>query len=113
MDLKKKRDREKEVLGEMLEIYCRGNHGEEGLCQDCKSLEDYSFKRIDSCRYIEDKSFCSACKSPCYGPEERKKIKKVMSYAGPRMIFKRPILCLKHVFSRDFKLKKFIYVALG
>ena len=34
-----------------------------------------------------DKDICSACKVHCYSKEMQEKIKEVMKYAGPRMLF--------------------------
>ena len=36
---------------------------------------------------METKTFCSNCKVHCYKPEMRKKIRAVMRFSGPRMIF--------------------------
>lgn len=46
---------------------------------------------------METKTFCSNCKVHCYRPEMREKIRVVMRYSGPRMLFCHPILALRHV----------------
>ena len=43
------------------------------------------------------KTFCSNCKVHCYKPEMREKIRTVMRYSGPRMIFHAPIPAIRHV----------------
>ncbi len=46
---------------------------------------------------METKTFCSNCKVHCYKPEMREKIRIVMRYSGPRMLFVHPVMCLKHL----------------
>ena len=83
----------------MIEKYCRGvhktNRGE--LCNDCKELLSYVELRLSKCPHGEKKPFCSNCKIHCYKPDMRVKIKEVMRYAGPRMIFSHPIIATKHL----------------
>ena len=47
----KKRLQEKETVGLMIELYCRGNHGtpKGKLCPDCAALRDYADARVDHC----------------------------------------------------------------
>lgn len=98
-DITAKRQREKEVVGLMIGLYCRGNHGSKSgtLCPDCQALRDYAFLRSDCCPHMETKTFCSNCKTHCYKPEMREKIRAVMRYAGPRMIFHHPVLAIRHL----------------
>ena len=44
----------------------------------------------------ETKLACAKCPIHCYQPEVREKVKAVMRYAGPRMIWRHPILALRH-----------------
>lgn len=97
MKIQDKRDREKRIVGEMIRLYCRKNHRTEELCDECKSLLEYAKQRSEKCPFMEAKTFCSNCKVHCYKPEMREKIRKVMRFSGPRMIFYHPILALRHV----------------
>ena len=45
-----------------------------------------------------NKKFCSFCKIHCYKPDMRERIKDVMKWAGPRMIFTHPVFAFRHVF---------------
>ena len=47
--------------------------------------------------FHEGKTTCANCPAHCYKPEMREKIRKVMRYAGPRMIYRHPILALLHI----------------
>jgi len=93
-----KREQEKAVVTKMIEIYCRKQHMSKGeLCTECKDLRDYAILRSDKCSFMETKTFCSNCKVHCYKPEMREKIRRVMRFSGPRMIFYHPLLAVHHV----------------
>ena len=44
-----------------------------------------------------EKENCSNCKVHCYKPEMREKIRAVMRFSGPRMIFRHPVTAVHHV----------------
>ena len=89
--------RELETMAAMIGCYCRGRHGTGGeLCPDCRRLLDYATVRLQRCPYGETKPTCAKCPIHCYQPEVREKVKAVMRYAGPRMIWRHPILALRH-----------------
>ena len=93
-----KREREKVMVGEMIALYCRKNHGtKSGLCPGCAALEAYAQSRSDHCPFMAEKTFCSNCKVHCYKPEMREKIRDVMRFSGPRMLFVHPGMALRHV----------------
>ena len=93
-------EREKIVIRQMIEIYCRSHHKKQGdgLCDDCLSLLAYANKRLDHCPKGNSKSSCRKCEIHCYSPEKRERIREVMRYAGPRMIFLHPIAVITHMF---------------
>lgn len=98
----KKRAQEMEMVSCMIKIYCRGNHRrragrENGFCPECRELLEYALSRTQKCPFMENKTFCSACKVHCYSPEMRGRIQAVMRYAGPRMLLVHPVMALKHV----------------
>ena len=96
--LEEKRQREKQVVQEMIQLYCRKKHGPKGtLCPSCQMLLDYAHQRSDHCPFMEQKTFCSNCKVHCYKPQMREKIRQVMRFSGPRMLFYHPVLALRHV----------------
>lgn len=97
MDLKAKRTREKETVSLMIRLYCRKKHGGKTLCPDCAALDAYARQRSDKCPFMETKTFCSNCKVHCYKNDMREKIREVMRFSGPRMIFHHPIMAIRHV----------------
>ena len=94
-----KRDGEKLLVSEMIALYCRKNHhtAKDSLCPQCQALHDYALQRIERCPFMETKTFCSACKVHCYKPEMREKIRAVMRFSGPRMLFVHPVAAIRHV----------------
>lgn len=96
-DLNDKRETEKKVVGEMIALYCKKNHGEKHLCPECQELYDYAVQRIDKCPFMETKTFCSNCKVHCYSKDYREKIRQVMRFSGPRMLFVHPIMAIRHL----------------
>lgn len=98
MDVEQKREREKRIVNEMILLYCRKKHGQTtGLCKECEELASYAKKRSDHCPFMEQKTFCSNCKVHCYKPAMREKIREVMRFSGPRMMFHHPVMAVSHV----------------
>ncbi len=81
----------------MISMYCRRKHKTNILCQDCCNLSTYASHKIDKCPLGLHKTSCQDCKIHCYTPEMRDKIKKVMRFAGPRMLFLHPLIAIYHL----------------
>jgi len=81
----------------MIEIFCHGRHGnKEGLCSECGELLRYVAQCLEKCPFQEDKPKCAKCTAHCYKPYMREKIRAVMKYAGPRMLYRHPVLSGAH-----------------
>ena len=97
-DINGKREREKMIVSQMISLYCRKKHKVSGgLCDECSRLLKYACERSDRCPFMETKTFCSNCRVHCYKPEMREKIKLVMRFSGPRMLFYHPVLAVSHL----------------
>lgn len=95
---KPRRQREALIVQTMIKMYCRAHHdGNGGLCVDCESLSEYARKRLISCMYGEIKPVCKECPVHCYSPQKREQMKLVMQWAGPRMIFRKPVFAISHL----------------
>lgn len=95
MDIKKKRQKEIKIVTLMIQLYCRYH------CDiDEQELIQYASSKIQKCPMMEKKTFCSKCPIHCYQKEMQEKIKRVMRYSGPRMIFYHPILAIKHMLDK-------------
>lgn len=89
---------QKKTLRLMISVFCNGQKHSEPICPSCSAIMEYSEKRLDTCRYGDNKPSCGKCQIHCYMPEMREKIKRVMRYSGPRMLYYHPILALRHLF---------------
>lgn len=90
--------REHKTVAAMIALYCRDLHRPgQGLCAECRQLADYARLRLTKCPFQENKTTCGNCPIHCYKPVMREKIREVMRYAGPRMIWHHPWLALGHM----------------
>jgi len=91
MQTGKKISNEKLTVRAMIGLYCRGHHASNtSLCPDCARLAAYCTSKLDKCPFGSNKPACSNCNVHCYDTSRREEIKKVMRYAGPRMIYRHP-----------------------
>jgi hypothetical protein len=91
--------RELATLRAMISIHCRAHHvpGAGTPCAECRALLDYAERRLDRCVFGEDKPTCANCAVHCYSAPRREQVKATMRYAGPRMIWRHPVLAIAHV----------------
>ncbi len=96
------------TVDEMIKLYCRKQHrtkkGE--LCESCKELSDYCHYRLSLCPWGDRKPFCSNCPIHCYNAEHRERIRTVMRFSGPRMIFSHPVMAIRHLIETKKEKKK-------
>lgn len=90
--------REQATVSAMIRIFCRGRHASRGeLCSECAELQAYAMNRLARCPFGQDKPTCANCQIHCYKPQLRERIREVMRYAGPRMLWRHPILAIRHL----------------
>ena len=94
--------REKDTIDLMIKIYCNKKHKSKKneLCDECKELLEYAHKRLDFCKFGEETKFCSKCPIHCYKKDMKRKIKDVMKFSGPRLLFYSPIQVIKHIIEK-------------
>ncbi|WP_144817814.1 MULTISPECIES: nitrous oxide-stimulated promoter family protein [Enterobacteriaceae] len=89
--------REKLTIRRMIALYQRGAPAaftEEGHYD---TLFAYAEKRLDKCVFGEEKPACKQCPVHCYQPAKREEMKQIMRWAGPRMLWRHPILTVRHL----------------
>ena len=98
--ISEKREKEKQLMKTMVTIYCKGHKHSSGneLCPSCMELLSYSYNKINRCPFMETKTFCNNCHVHCYQKEQREKVKEIMRYSGPRMLYHHPIVAIKHAY---------------
>jgi len=89
--------REIKTVAVMITIYCRKHHSADELCPECRALMEYARKKLEQCPFGEGKTTCARCPVHCYRPEMRQKIRILMRYSGPRMIYKHPLMAIRHL----------------
>lgn len=95
-------EREKKTIKLMINIYCNKNHGvrKGELCDECRELLEYANKRLDFCKFGDEKKFCSKCPIHCYKKDMKAKIKDVMKFSGPRLLLHNPVEVIKHILEK-------------
>lgn len=95
----------------MIRLYCRIKHNSESICHDCSYMLVYATKRLENCPFVIEKPACNNCAVHCYKSEEREKIREIMRFSGPKMLFKHPYLAIMHLIDKRIKpSKKYISV---
>lgn len=90
--------RERDTIAAMIRIHCHDLHdrGRRDLCASCAGILAYADERLDRCVFPGNKPTCVNCPVHCYRPEMRARVKEVMRYSGPRMLYRHPWLALRH-----------------
>lgn len=89
-------EKEKDIVEFMIDLYCLNHPGDE-ISIDCNELKEYARERLTNCPYQENKPVCRKCTIHCYNPQMKSKIRTVMRYSGPRVIFHKPKLAFFHL----------------
>ena len=96
--------REKATVDFMIRLACSGRKHQDrwpdGLCPECRELRLYALARLDACRYGNAKPSCRSCRTHCYLPVPRERIRAVMRWSGPRMPLAAPLYWLRHTFGK-------------
>ncbi len=87
---------EKSTVTYMIGLYCRKKHKQNSLCLKCEELKAYALQRLGTCSYGEQKPACKVCKTHCYKATMRERIRQVMRFSGPRMIYYYPLDYVRH-----------------
>ena len=88
------------TINAMVKIYCKAHHvsaDQKPPCAQCVEFLLYANEKLDRCPYGQNKPTCNKCPIHCYKKNRRQQARDIMSYAGPRMLFKHPILAIKHL----------------
>ena len=92
-------EREKQTVRKMIELYCRHRLKQDTMPDQYQHLTEFACRRLDHCRYGENKTACKDCPTHCYAPKEREQIREVMRWVGPRMIFYSAEEAIRHLFN--------------
>jgi hypothetical protein len=95
-----RRAREFKMIAGMLRMYCNAHHDSTAaaLCSDCAGLHDYARRRLERCVFGDAKPTCANCTVHCYKASMRERVRYVMRWAGPRMMWRHPFMTVRHMF---------------
>jgi hypothetical protein len=117
LDDKKRKDIK--VLSQFIAIYCREHHRTEAreaflikderlrsslgrkdliLCKDCSRLLNHGIAKLLLCPY-NPKPTCKKCKTHCYAPWYRERIREVMRFSGSYLVKRGRLDLLVHYLS--------------
>ncbi len=97
--------RENLTVKKMILLYCKDKHNSNDyLCEKCLNITEYADKKLAKCVFGDEKPICVDCRVHCYRKTERDHIREIMRYAGPRMIFRHPVMAVMHII--DQKINK-------
>jgi len=88
--------KEKKTVALMIKLYCRRKEKNKELCPECQELLAYAHDRLENCRFGENKCACLRCPAQCYKPEMKERIKQVMRFSGPHMLYLSPIAYFRY-----------------
>lgn len=90
-------EQEKKTVEQMIRLYCRKKEGNKTLCPQCKELLVYAHTRLSHCPFGDGKPTCRLCSIHCYKAEMKEQMRKVMKWAGPRMLLYHPVAAIRHL----------------
>lgn len=93
-------EREKRVVSSMIKLYCRHKLHMTEVSEEYRQLEEYAHRRLDGCKFGEQKPACKRCPIHCYKPAMRDTMREIMRWSGPRMLIYDPIAALRHLFNK-------------
>lgn len=93
--------RDLRTLQAMGSIYCGAHHAgvskdAAGLCEECAATIKFTHDRASACPY-DHRGNCKDCAIKCNRGDQKERIKAIMRYAAPRMLFKHPLMTLEYV----------------
>lgn len=100
MTVDEKRKLELKTMYQIIGIYCHNKHHtpKGQLYEDMHQCDAPHIPKPARKPHMESKTFCSVCKTHCYAPNYREKIREIMRYGGPRMLLVSPIQVIRHMY---------------
>lgn len=82
-------------------IYCDAHHRKaerdaRGLCASCGEAIDATFARAANCPNHRSGN-CEDCDVKCQRGDAQVRIKQIMRYSAPRMLFRHPLMTLEYL----------------
>lgn len=97
-EIKNNIPKEKENIKKTFVVYCGKEHGSKDgkLCPKCTALLAMVMRKMDRCPYGITKPICDRCDISCFGENQTKEFRSIMSGSQKSMFLSHPIMTLKH-----------------
>lgn len=97
-------ERDRATLEAIGSIYCRRHHRDivkdgTGLCASCREAVEATLERAQSCPNGH-RDNCQDCSVKCQRGEGQQRIREIMRYAAPRMLFRHPLMTFVYLRKR-------------
>ncbi|NUU65337.1 nitrous oxide-stimulated promoter family protein [Enterobacteriaceae bacterium BIT-l23] len=89
--------REQLTIRRMIALYQRRCPQAQPDAEHYQKLYGYAVKRLERCAFGEEKPACRQCPIHCYQPAQREEMREIMRWAGPRMLWRHPVLTVRHL----------------
>ena len=101
--------RDRKILEAMGRIFCKAHHSGEkdpyGLCPSCRETVEATLVRTAVCPYGHEGN-CQDCDIHCQRGEAQERIREIMRYAAPRMVFRHPLMTAEYLRRKAAKRKR-------
>lgn len=88
-------DKDRKTLEAIGRIYCDAYHegpkDASGLCPACRETVDATLARTQACPFNHEGN-CQDCEVHCQRGAAQKRIREMMRYSAPRMVFRHPLM---------------------
>src|SRR5574344_887141 len=92
-----KTEKDQRTVRMMIALYCTHKLKNEEDRKDYAEVADYACRRLEHCSFGDNKPACKNCPIHCYAPQKREMMRKVMRWAGPRMLLYSPKAFFRHL----------------
>jgi hypothetical protein len=100
------------LIGKFVEVYCNCKHCDAEMssfvlpagldsrmvCQECASFLEYAITKRLNCPLEAEKPSCKHCRIHCYTPQQREKVREIMSYSGRKLMLQGRLDYVWHYF---------------
>jgi len=92
-------EREFQTINAMINIYCENHHQaiNEKMCDECTEILKYAQEKLSRCPFQNNKPTCGKCLIHCYNKTMQTEVKAIMRFAGPKMIWRQPMMAIQHL----------------
>ena len=90
-------ENERKTLTAMRQLYCHDHHaGGTSHARNAATLQSMPIA-ARGLPFSNGQATCGHCRIHCYRAEARAAIQEIMRYSGPRMLWRHPLLAIRHM----------------